>query len=175
VRNPDHWQLALTLQLKQEFNNMKNKQYLGFTLIELLVVIAIIGLLASVVVTSLSNARVKSRDTQRVESVRQIITALELYFNHNNTYPTATVTRLWDGVSQNIPDPAGGVNTTWGAVMPSYPSAALPIDNPTICTPANSGFAYSGTPTTYSISFCLGGASGSLSAGAHTATQSGFQ
>lgn len=38
----------------------------GFTLIELLVVISIIGLLASVVLSSLNSAWVNARDTQRI-------------------------------------------------------------------------------------------------------------
>ncbi len=59
----------------------------GFTLIELIVVIAIIGLLASIVLTSLSRARVKSRDTARAEAIVQIRTAVELYNNENGHYP----------------------------------------------------------------------------------------
>lgn len=60
----------------------------GFTLIELLVVISIIGLLASVVLVSLNGARKKARDIARKSTLRQIASALELYFSNYNTYPT---------------------------------------------------------------------------------------
>ena len=60
----------------------------GFTLIELLVVIAIIGLLATVVMTSLNSARKKGRDARRIEDINQIKTALELYYDSNGRYPS---------------------------------------------------------------------------------------
>jgi len=59
----------------------------GFTLIELLVVIAIIGILSSVVLASLSSARLKARDSKRVSDLDQIRVALEMYFDANGTYP----------------------------------------------------------------------------------------
>jgi len=61
----------------------------GFTLIELLVVIAIIGLLSSVVLASLNGARKKSRDARRVADLKQLQTAMELFYNDNNRYPIA--------------------------------------------------------------------------------------
>jgi type II secretion system protein G len=62
----------------------------GFTLIELLVVIAIIGLLASIVLVSLNTARQKARDTKRLGDLRQVMTALELYYDSQATpaYPS---------------------------------------------------------------------------------------
>jgi len=59
----------------------------GFTLIELLVVVAIISLLSSVVMTSLNSARIKARDAKRKVELKQIMNALELYYNDNGRYP----------------------------------------------------------------------------------------
>lgn len=59
----------------------------GFTLIELLVVVAIIGVLASVVLASLNTARARGRDARRLADVKQIQSALEMYFNDYGYYP----------------------------------------------------------------------------------------
>ncbi len=59
----------------------------GFTLIELLVVIAIIGLLASIVLASVSTARTKGQDAARISDVKSLETAMELYYKapiHNH-------------------------------------------------------------------------------------------
>lgn len=63
----------------------------GFTLIELLVVIAIIGILSGVVLASLNTARQKARNSQRIADVRQVVLALELYYDaqNPNAYPAA--------------------------------------------------------------------------------------
>ncbi|OGE78886.1 MAG: hypothetical protein A3C85_04320 [Candidatus Doudnabacteria bacterium RIFCSPHIGHO2_02_FULL_48_21] len=64
-----------------------NEKTKGFTLIELLVVISVIGLLASVILIALNSARVKARNTKRLADMRQIQTALALYYNANGQYP----------------------------------------------------------------------------------------
>jgi len=63
----------------------------GFTLIELLVVISIIALLSSVVLSSLTSARSKARDTRRLSDVTQIRAALSLYqVDHGGDLPNPT-------------------------------------------------------------------------------------
>ncbi|HWH16311.1 MAG TPA: prepilin-type N-terminal cleavage/methylation domain-containing protein [Candidatus Paceibacterota bacterium] len=59
----------------------------GFTLIELLVVIAIIGVLSSVALASLNQARVKARDASRISQLTEIRKALELYYLDRGYYP----------------------------------------------------------------------------------------
>ena len=65
----------------------KYKSKAGFTLIELLVVIAIIGVLASVVLAALEDARVSARDSSSLQQAKQLMLALEMYRNDHGLYP----------------------------------------------------------------------------------------
>ena len=59
----------------------------GFTLIELMVVIAIIGVLASVSIASLSEAREKANVAKTIQDMRGIQTNISIYTNHTNSFP----------------------------------------------------------------------------------------
>ncbi|MFH1822191.1 MAG: type II secretion system protein [Patescibacteria group bacterium] len=142
------------------------KKHKGFTLIELLVVIAIIGLLSTLAVVALNNARQKSRDARRIADIKQIVTALELYFNDTNLYPieAAAVTL---GTSPNdcldedgLVDTCDAGGTTYMGQVPASP------------TPPT-GYVYTyeiSDGTTYDISFGLEGATGGLTCAAYTTT-----
>ncbi len=66
---------------------MSLNKRIGFTLIELLVVVAVIGLLASIVLVSFSGVRGKGRDSRRMQDLREVQKAVELYFDKYGSYP----------------------------------------------------------------------------------------
>lgn len=118
----------------------------GFTLIELLVVIAIIGLLSSVVLSSLNTARGRARDTQRISDLTEIRKALELYYDSNNAYPStgSLGTTYWDPGCQKDPIAPDQKLEQWvpglvPAYIPFLPKDPLPKDqarnygNPAAC------------------------------------------
>ncbi len=65
---------------------MNSSQKKGFTLIELLVVIAIIGTLSGVVLVSLGDARSKARDATRQSDMRQVVSAMQMYYGKYEEY-----------------------------------------------------------------------------------------
>lgn len=145
----------------------------GFTLIELLVVIAIIGILAAVVLVSLNSARQKSRDARRLADVRQIMTALEIYYNDNGGYP-AHETRSINGINVQVPDDAAG-SPAFSTYLSQYPSYPLPSNDGNCAVASNYVYTQLSSGNNYQIVFCTGSASGGFAGGVHTASQAGLQ
>jgi len=140
----------------------------GFTLIELLVVVAIIGLLATLSIVALNNARARARDAKRVADIKQVQTALELYYNDLGTYPATVVSN--SAIS-------GTFNGTTTYYMNSVPTAPLPADG--ACTNATSSNTYTYTADdsnrSYHLSYCLGSPTGGVPTGVNNATPAGIR
>lgn len=98
----------------------KKSNYQGFTLIELLVTIAIIGVISTFAVIALGEVRAKSRAAKRVSDIKQLASALELYYADNGAYPETRIVHeaIWQGTSLNSPD---GL-TTYMKKVPSNPT-----------------------------------------------------
>ena len=114
----------------------------GFTLIELLVVIAIIGILSSVVLSSLNTARSKARDARRLQDIKQIQVALNLYYLDNFKYPNISgATSPNSGWANSGDNSWNNLATALAPYIKELPKDPSQSSDPAIW--ANSGQAYS--------------------------------
>lgn len=118
---------------------------------ELLVVVAIIAILLAVIMVSVSSSRQKGRDAKRINDIRSISNALELYMSQNKIYPqgvsggsaTAALSVLVPAYISSIPkDPSGtdywytglAGNTTCGGY---HLGAAMETNNSVLASDAD--------------------------------------
>lgn len=58
----------------------------GFTLVELLVVLAIIGVLASISIVSMNNAREKANDAETIAQLSMARTSAQIFYEEHSSY-----------------------------------------------------------------------------------------
>ncbi len=121
-------------------------------MIELLVIVSIIGLLASVVLASLNSARSKARDAKRISDLKQIQTALELYYSTNGSYPNVSICE--SALISGFPT----WNACWATLLSGY--IAMPLD-PLNSTSTYNWYSYQyGTQRNGCSNLAPGGAAG---------------
>lgn len=114
----------------------------GFTLIELLVVIAIIGILASIVLTSLSSTQSKARDARRMEDISSIQKALALYLTTSGSYPIETSTTTLTGTDTVMTALVAAEDLPTAPRDPQYPVYEY-------------SYISNSTGNTYTLNWCL--------------------
>ena len=121
----------------------------GFTLIELLVVISIIGVLSSVVLSSLGTSRAKARDAKRKQEMKAIQSALLLYYQDNGNYPAMYA---WSGFSSAGCGNSGTLSGATGYIPNLAPTyiKELPRD-PGGSLASCSGYLYYSNGTDYKL------------------------
>jgi len=127
-----------------DFNQHKR----GFTLIELLIVIAIIAILSTFVLASISGSTLaKARDTTRVQNIRELQKALELYRIDHNAYPK---TFEPNQAIQRRSECAGNPNDYIPGIVSDY-VAQLPSDPALNCAGVTHSWFYASDGIDYKL------------------------
>lgn len=105
---------------------MNRKHVRGFTLVELLVIVGIIGVLTSIVVASLSEAKARARDERRIQDIAALQLTLEVYYDKYHRYP--------EQLSGLVPEFAAVIPTDPGVGHGSYLYTGIkPVTGATGC------------------------------------------
>lgn len=113
----------------------------GFTLIEMMIVVAIIAILAAILIPNFTHARQQAATAACEANLKEIATALELYYTDHQSYPigpkqqiTPTTNPLSGYLNQVPEDPAAGAGKYYEFTAAS-PSATGGIANYQIYCP----------------------------------------
>ncbi len=120
---------------------MKNK---GFTLVELLIVIAIIGILSSVVISSLGQTRKNADDAKVQSQLSSIRESAELYYISNGNYGASTFSCTGGMFS----DTSSGMSALTNVA--NYPTGTI-----LICNSGATGWAVQGSLASSTTYWCV--------------------
>lgn len=94
----------------------------GFTIVELLIVIVVIGILVAITVVAYSGIQARARDATRTTDIKQVQTAIEMYYVDIGNYPSSGTDNVGINFSTLVPllvpkyiarlpsDPKGGAS-----------------------------------------------------------------
>lgn len=122
----------------------------GFTLIELLISIAIIGIIFSIVIVYMSDARGRGNDTKVKAQLSRTRSTAELYFSNNNN--------SYNGSAGNISGPCNTPNSMFTDTASGMATYATQANYPTGATLTCYSIA-----SAYAMSALLPGAGGTNS------------
>lgn len=128
------------IKFKKNKKNKKNKK--AFSFMELLTTIIIIGIIISTATVSFKKIRENSRDTKRIADIKQIQSALELYYSDNGKYPETLGSSISSGTK---------------IYLEKVPEAITPVDGD--CSAGENSYSYTtsdGNNNYYYLSFCIG-------------------
>lgn len=104
-------------------------------LLIILVVVAVIGLLVSVALINMkgTEGEEKARDAKRMQDLKQVQSAIELYYNQAKSYPQGTFFSVWDSNYGHTTNYWSGGEFPWStglydALVKSGYLDSLPLD-----------------------------------------------
>lgn len=109
----------------------------GFTLLELLIVIVIIGVLALLILPSITSAPKKANDSKRITDIQAIRKALQEYYLDYNQYPATA------GVADSVLTPSlTSGDSPYIKTIPVDPKKGIPAQYVYMYTPSNNNTAF---------------------------------
>lgn len=126
--------------LNNLFSMIKSKRGMqrGMTLIELLVVITIVGVLSTIVLSSLSDSRTRAYDSKIKQQLASFRTAAEIYFQNQNPNSYGTSASCNVGMFASV-------NPNEGSPGVYIDPANIPSTTQVVCSSAGNAYAVKAT------------------------------